>query len=374
MAYSKRTFLRGGARFALNAMQRRRYASYAAGAVMRRAAQRWRVRKGGVRVAYKKKYSSSRMGLLGGTNADTRMVYRKKSMPRFKKKQWRSFVRKVNAISEKELGSRTVLYNDLLVQNVTDGAKQACLTVGLYGIRNNTHTYLNDLNDISTFENEADPTAAAGGTVDNSTKVIFQSAVMDLTLRNSSTFRTIDGETITEELDGRAAMELDVYEISVRKEAADRTTNFNSISAMLNAYDLKEINNTGNGFEIQDRGCTPFEMGNSMGRFGFKIWKKTKYFIPNNQTITHQIRDPKRRVCTYGEMKDFDGFNKPGWTRLLYFVYKLVPGLTVGLGDKEFQLRMFVGNTRTYKYKIEGFNEDRERLLGTNHVINNPAA
>jgi hypothetical protein len=336
-----------------------------------RGARRARVSRGRTKVLYKRKYNSQG-GVLGGTNSDTRLIYRKKSMPRRMRRRWKSFVKKVNAVSERELGTRTVLWNDTINQTQTTTGLQSCLTLALYGASNGGKDYLNDLRLISQLENTGNPTAAAGGTVDQSTKMIFTSAVMDITIRNSSTFTQTANQPA---LDGRAAIELDMYEISCRKDTADDATAHNEISSMLNAYDTKEIGGTGSGIQIQDRGATPFEFGNSIGRFGMKIWKKTKYFIPNNQTITYQIRDPKRHVTTFGTLDKNDGWNQKGWTRMIFLIYKLVPGLEVGTiaTPNTFQCQLTVGNTRVYKYKVEGFNEDRERLGGAAYNLTNAA-
>ena len=48
---------------------------------------------------------------------DRRMVYRKRRMSRRLKRRWRNFSRKVLSVSEKDLGSRTVVRNDLI--NIT---------------------------------------------------------------------------------------------------------------------------------------------------------------------------------------------------------------------------------------------------------------
>ena len=91
-------------------------------------------------------------------------------------------------------------------------------------------------------------------------------------------------------------------------------------------------------------------------------------FIPNGQTITWQIRDPKRHVCRYGELEKNDGWVRPGWTRTFFLIYKLVPGLAVGAVAGTFQQGVSIGSTRKYSYKVEGFNEPRERLIGSSYT------
>jgi len=330
-----------------------------------------RVGRGRVRVITRRKQSRQTGGTLGGTNADSRFVYRKKNMPRRKKKRWITFVKKVNAAAEKELGSRTVLFNDQITVASTISGKQCGLTLGLYTMYNQSRGWLNDLNTIAGLENVGDQTAAAGETVDPTTKFIFLSGIMDLTIRNISTYQS--GATPdTRALDGAAAIELDFYEVQVRKDNASRAAVYNSISQMLNAFDTSEIGGAGVGISIDDRGASPWEMTGGLSNFGIKVLSKTKYFIPNGQTITHQTRDPSRRVYVKSQMDQFDDFaNKT--TKLYYIIYKLVPGLTIGTQPGTYQHNLVVGNTRKYLYKIEGMNDSRERYLTGTYAPGNPS-
>lgn len=352
---------------ALNPMQRRAFSNFAS-RVRRLQRTGARTRRGATRVLYKRKYSRTTNGILGGTNADNRLIYRKKSMPKKKKRRWRAFARKVNYLQEKELGSRTVLFNDQIQVIASTAGTQGCLTLAQYPWSNPTKGWLNDLGTIGTLENKANPTAAAGATLDDNTKVMFQSAVMDVTIRNVST--VYDGTS--DKLDSAAALELDVYELIVRGESSDSGVNYTSISNMLNAYDDQQIGGGGTGIAPEDRGATPFELGSALGRFGIKVLKKTKYFIPNGQTITFQNRDPKRHICRYGDLTSQEGFNRRGWTRFYYLIFKLVPGLTQGTTIGTYKASIAVGSTRKYMYKVEGFNEPRERLLGASYAPANP--
>lgn len=350
------TLARAGGR-AINAQQRRDFENFAS-----RLRSSMRSSRGRTKTLYTRKYTRSAPGLLGGTNADLRRVYRKGRMPLRKKRSWRRFIKRVHAVSEKELGSRTVLFNDAISQTNTLNT-QSSLTLCLYPGKSASYGWLNDLGAIATFENVGNPTAAAGVSTYGSTKYLFQTGVLDLTLRNDSTFQPTDAASRV--LDGRAALELDVYEFVINSECGDNPTIIQNFSQVLSSYDDSEIGGTGTGISISDRGATPFEFGTQMGHFKVKILKKTKYFIPNNQTITHQIRDPRRRVATQQQMNNLESFNMKGWTRGLYLVYKLVPGVNAGISPGDFQQKIMVGITRKYMYKIEGATESRERLLGS---------
>lgn len=340
----------------LNAQQRRDAAAFS-----RRRANPLRRPAGKAQTYVRRKKPTTRGGVLGGTNADMRNIYRKKRMPRRMRKRWASFVRKVNAVDERDLGTRTVLYNDTITQEGTGG--QCTLTLALYSFKNASNGWLDDLNQIGQLENEGNPTADLGATIGINSKVLFQSAVMDVTLRNTSTFWDAG---LGKVLDSRAALELDIYEVYIRKEVGDidGDTNFRSLSSMLSRYDDPDLGGgTATGIAIQDRGASPFEFGSQMARMGIKIISKKKFFIPNGQTITWQLRDPKRHVCRYGELEKNDGWVRPGWTKTFFLIYKLVPGLTPGGAQNTYQPSVTLGVTRKYAYKVEGFNEPREKLI-----------
>lgn len=295
------------------------------------------------------------------TQYDQKRIYRKRRMPRFRKRRWRRFVKRVNAVAEKELGTRTVLFNQSTqFQNTTPG-NQVIGVAGLYTLRS-TLAYNGDLFQISGLENVADQTAALGETIDDTTKYMFHSGVLDLTIRNDSTF-TLDG--IVFSLDSRAKLELDIYEISVGKTARDATGNFNSISTILEDGETitKTIGGAGTQIRLRNRGATPWDLPAGLAKFNIKVWKKTKYFIPNGDTMTYQIRDPRRHVFQQRELAQSEGCNYPRLTRHLLILAKLVPGLTLGSSANTFQESVYMGITKKYFYKVEGMNDTRDRLI-----------
>lgn len=303
-----------------------------------------------------------RTGILGGVDANLRTIYTRRPMNRRKRRRWVKFCKKINYIQEKDLGTRTVLFSNRhgLLEDRTN--YQGCFSVALYPFVNDIDkTWLNDMQQIGGMENVLNPTQALGNTTYGSTKFLFQSAVLDMTIRNTSTYKATT-EAIPE-LDPRAALEVDVYDIIMNKDMSNNSTVYTTLSSVFNSYDDPEIGGVGNGIAIQDRGASPFEFGAQMGRFGVKVLKKTKYFIPNSQTITRQIRDPRRHVIPKDQLTDNDGCNRPGWTRWVYIIFKAVPGLDVGGGAGQYQQRLQIGLTRKYSYKIEGVNEARERYV-----------
>lgn len=290
------------------------------------------------------------------TQHDQRMVYRKKNMPRRTKRRWRAFTRRVNFIEEKELGSRTVLFNQNIVSysdKYTSGS--GIMTVALYS-QTSTYSWLSDLNQIAGLENVGNPTAAAGSTVDQQTKILFQSAVLDITLRNNCINPATGAIVSTFQL------EVDIYEVTCRKDfvvGASAATIYATLGLAIDAEQAAEraLNGIGSSIRPTDRGATPWECTSALSKLGLKIYKKTKYFIPAGNVITYQMRDPRKHKMTFRDIGTEAGPNRPGLTRWLLINYKMIPGIFLSATDA--QERISVGITRKYMYKVEGVRENR---------------
>jgi len=336
------------------------YASAGASRAARYIGNWYRSSKSNRRAIVARKRTAIKSGIGITTQHDESRVYSKRSMPYRKKKQWKMFKNKVLAVSEKELGTRQVLFNSACTNANTTDAFHNVFDLYLYS-HTSSNGRGNDLKNISTWENTSDPTAAAGVNVDNSTKYIFKSAILDVTIRNASTFKQSEQEN----LNAAARMEVDVYEITMPTEAEASTTNYGSISDIFDTNNSEtKIIGDRSGADISKifrlaRGSTPFDYSYALSRYRYKILKKTKYMLNNGESFTYQIRDPKRRTTTLKEINQDNGFNKPGWTRIVYIVSKLVPGLPVGTTNNTYQEVVNFGVTRKYVYKIEGVNDDR---------------
>lgn len=303
----------------------------------------------------------------GVTNQhDRQIIYKKSRMPRRYKKSWRIFKRKVNAIAEKNLGTNTVVFNGKYTFSNSDSTLHGLAEVALYGLNSSTHAVYNDLNNISALGNPNDFTAAGGYPVDLTTKYYFQSAVLDITMRNVSEF------TSTFDLNTACTLEVDLYEISVKQGSSYKTSgsitgnDFNSFSQYLKRGDgdTKVIGNAvGVGLssiEPDKRGTTPWDHPDAISKFGIKIWKKTKFFIANGQTATYQYRDPRRHVSSHMNLVEQISCNKPRWTRHIFIVFKAVPGIVVGGAPGMTTEKLVIGATRKYMYKQEGVNQTRD--------------
>lgn len=335
----------------------RKAARYASAAASSGLAGLYAATKSGSAPSYSKKKHNG----IGVTfQRDKSNVYRRRRMPYKKRKRWVRFVKKVNAVDERELGTRTVLFNKTVNFSNLTPQQQVLGYCALYPLQcpdpgTGFQSHMNDLKGISGLENQGNPTAVSGERVGPSTKMMFHSAVMDLTVRNNS--------FVTGQPEGSGnTLELDVYEVISSKKWNDASGTKQNIIQALEKGDAETpvIGGTGNPITIQDRGCTPWELPAGISRYGLKILKKTKYFLQGGQTMTYQIRDASRHVTTVGYLDDSLGVNKPGWTRHVFLIGKSVPGTVLGAGTGQVTELLSLGVTRKYMYKVEGLNESRD--------------
>lgn len=285
---------------------------------------------------------------------DRKTIYKKRYMPRAKKKIWKRFKSKVNHIAEKNLGSRTAVYNQQYQSVNNSPVNHGITSVCLYG-QSSSNSRFDDMRYLANQENVDDPTSVEGGTTDFTTKFMFQSGILDITVRNTSVINGSNGFNVP--------IELDVYELHVGVNT-DNTQN--DINIPENMFE-KAQNDTATidgavlqGIRIRQRGITPWDIPTALARYKIKIMKKTKYFLSGGQTMTYQYRDPKRHVMVKQRMLETSGYSRPSTTKTLLFVYKAVPGQVVGSGLGSTTESLNIGVTRKYLYKIEGFNDTRD--------------
>jgi len=337
--------------------------------LVRGSRRRWsRARKNLHRV--RRQYSGKRMSVSGRGvtfEHDRQAIYRRKRMPKRKRRRWGRFKRKVHAVAEKGLGSRTLVRNYTFEPENKVAGSSGTTSLSLYGLDSNL-TRNNDINVVYQYENTADATQALGGTVYPTTKFFFQSAVLDVTIRNISEYVVSTVPTVYAE-SSSATLEVDIYEMTVGRNMIDQTNAIISLEDMFTKGedDTLRMENAGDACwdatnDRYKRGSTPWECCQTLSRWRVKIFKKTKFFIRPGATITYQRRDPKRHVLTGAIMDNTTGANKPGLTTWLQIVFKVVPGFTVGESSLgQIKEKLAIGVTRKYMYKVEGFNERRNR-------------
>lgn len=258
---------------------------------------------------------------------DRTLIYRRRKAPRRFRRRWRRLKKQVNAVINKGLGSKTIVFNNAITSNtnIAGGLVQALFFLHLYGCAGTGNpvyfeTATRDLESIRTNDTTSDPTATYR----------FESAVMDITATNTSS-------TVT--------AEVDLYELWHYAE-----TNFASLNdVMANAQSTTGTIGTAGSITLSgNRGVTLFDIPQMSVATRYKIVKKVKYFVPPGNCFTYQIRDPKNRVINSVEMlsaSDGTGFVHKKWTKTVVILHKPLVGIE---GDSA----MTVGVTRKYMYKV----------------------
>lgn len=233
---------------------------------------------------------------------DAKRQYVKKTMPRGKKRAWKRFVKKVNAVNEKSLGSRTIIRNGFN-QSSQPSALQITGEVWLYPNRSSS-TARNDMVAILRKDNENAPPLPAGtggaqpsGLVENGTAV-FTSGVMDVSFKvPGATTTTVTPGVVTNLY---PTLEMDVYEIVFRKTEIDNDYYGDSLQAnmtigLTGTLDLPAGGTslgTSSALTLTTPGVGPFSVPLAIKQTGMKVLKKTKFIVNPGETITYQIRDP----------------------------------------------------------------------------------
>lgn len=268
---------------------------------------------------------------------DRRVIYRKRSMPRYKKRRWRSFVKKVHAASEKSLGTRTVVFNDKLISsglNILSNATQVVQELALYPFQC-SRAHEKDINKILNNDNSVSTTG----------KFLFQSGVLDLTFQNTS-FKNEANPSSR----GDPHVEVDVYEIVAGREFDSLPVGSGLTEIFINADGDTPLINAGSSISIADRGVTPFDLPSALSEFRVKILKKTKYTLSPLQSVTYQMRDPRRHVIDK-QLQNMQSANKRGLTRFLFILTKPLPNsVPSDTAPDVYQIEL--GVTRKYMYKI----------------------
>lgn len=255
---------------------------------------------------------------------DRKVIYSFKKMPRYKRKQWKRFVNKVNAVQDKNLVSHTCLRNGELVLTHPDGgdkSKQFFGAMHLYGWAGAPSDIEVGNGDIADLVNRDDNTNLT------SQKFRFTSAVFDCTMQNT----------------GDTTLEVDLYHIIHTKQS--NFSRYNDQQAMAEAGTGVPTPTgafTSAGISLSDRGATPFDFP-LLSKAGNKIIKKTKYILSPNQVATFQYRDASNRYCSTAYT--IAGYIWKGKTQTFLVICKPVAGSYGGTS------KLNIGCTRNYGYK-----------------------
>lgn len=269
-------------------------------------------------------------GVVTTNQHDFQRQYRRKKMPRRKRKNWKRKVKSFHYMMDQTLGTKTIVRNTQISASQATDTPQGTLIAHLYGLSGTEQPFECGTRDLLDIGNN-DTTNTTG-------MLRFKSAVLDLTMRNTST-------TI--------GIEADVYEVVYR----DYTNETGWRAAQSDAETATNNINGGTGLALTQRGTTLFEFPERIKLLKEKILKKTKIFLPAGQTATYQIRVAKNKICNKRNVtEDATGFVYPYWTRSVIICFKSVIGDAVTCS-------MTVGVTRKYSYVISEQNAVADQLL-----------
>jgi len=268
--------------------------------------------------SYTKTSKKRPSGNYGVTNQhDVKTIYRKKFMPKYKKRKWISFVKKVNAVTEKQYATQTVLFNQNTSKTNTAG-NQDYMSCWLYGRNGDVGAAGSEpgITDLATIFN----TVATQATE----RLIFKSAVLDLTITNNAS----------------VTCEVDIYHVRLRKDDVADTF----VDAVQKAEFVTGTLPTYTSLIMTKRGCTPFEFPTLISNIGMSILKKTKIFMPGGGTSTYQLRDPRQKRFGREDVVNDPTFIMPYHTQGLIIMFKPVAGLQDSLAT------LNIGVTRKFSF------------------------
>lgn len=279
---------------------------------------------------------------------DVTTQYRKRSMPRFKKKAWGRFVRRVTAVGIKNAGLKTVIFNNRLVSTSSAGY-QGVFSVCLYGVNgtdvaNSTLGY-RDL--FAVFNNEpAIVKTAAPGSVPLNGVLNFGSGILDITLRNL----------------GEQDAEVDVYygyhwKDTTLTNPRNGSNTRNLIEDFTNGGYNQEIAAGNSTINLGERGATPFDLSSGLSSSGFKVLKKQKILMEPGKSVFIQHKDPKNHRLDWVNLNK-GGYAKKGLTYDIMVIHKPAVSSTDDL-----QSTLAVGVTRKFSYTVLDWNQDENAKL-----------
>jgi len=278
---------------------------------------------------------------------DSSLIYQRKRAPyairRKARRSIQDFKRKILSLK----GSRTFFTNSVFTSSAAAN-KQSITSWVLYGGRvdgavsgaiDRGYDDMNDLRekDYLLGDNTGD---AERRWSEGDAKWYIKTAVLDCTLENTST--------------GTVPIEVDIYEFTCKKLSSLAGTDVETALDYYADPDTYLPGASAAGLQIlqlDTRGVTPFEYGPSMQKMGFKILKKTKYFVPKGDSITYQIRDTNIRTMTHQVFRDESCTTY--CTRGILVISKPTAGQSTSASQ------YIMGCTRKYKYVVDESNASR---------------
>lgn len=299
------------------------------------------------RATYSNKKSINYDGVT--TQKDDRLVYRKKPMPKRKKRQWKKFVKKVNAVAIKERGLQVALYRKDYNISPTAGT-QLWGIAHLYGCANiNTEPGVGDVNQLLLDVNVA-AQKYGGGLLSNAypevanqkmkVPVRMQSAILDLTFVNN----------------GSVPLVVDIYHLWYNKNM-----NSPSFGDANNWVDNNEVirqegttgTPTANAWmKLDQKGVKLFDCNQLLSKLAATVRSVRQIILQPGGIHTMAIRDPRNYRLDMFSYLIQDGVQYQGYAdrKITESVFWIARNESNVEGAAELSVKC----NRTYRYTIEG--------------------
>lgn len=282
----------------------------------------------------------------GGITAqyDRKNLYRKKRMPRRKKKAWKKFKSKVTAVEISNRGLTSRVFNSemsVLVQP----ASQDYIAVHLYGVAGTAGANELGENDLATVFEYDDNLRRTGTTAPNimthgnasqlTDSIRMQSAILDITMINPSDKLLI----------------VDCYHLWYSQESvyANLTSVLSGGVATTQQVTAAGAN-VGSAPNLTLFGTSLFDLSRALSLGCIKVMGVKQYLLGAKQVVTDQIRDSKNYTINPYYLRNVGVFAKPKYTETLLFVARNP--------DEETSASLQIFATRHYRYSIEGITQD----------------
>lgn len=274
---------------------------------------------------------------------DSSMQYRRRRMPRRKRRRWTKFIKKVAAATDNKLPLRSVVLNTQYTFEQEGLARQNYTLVPLYSAKSTfvvpdppQNAQFSDMNRIVTTEFT---------NFESVRHLRFESAVLDLTIHDTQT-------------PGSSPTELDLYYIMFRKDVY--MTDFGQLVNNSATY-LPSVNEgiSAPKLTLQSTGATPFSLPNLCAHF--QIIKKEKVITTAGSITTRQWRIPKNKYLNTANLRHISAsggnqnmFAMRGWTCGILLIAKGTPVPETPNRDFSYE----INSTRSYNYKIIEYSGD----------------
>jgi len=308
---------------------------------------------------------------------DIKSLYRRKRMPRRKKRKWVKFVQKVKAVEASGRGSQSVVINDSFQDSWPNGPTtggyrwQGVSEVNLYSVNADVQSgrdkdYI--LNEVSNYQTTKDATSGVEYVTPNTLfnemkrlKVPMNHARIDITYTNTS----------------QVTLEIDLYVIRHKVKQARKATGYTSLINAQDEYNTEMTNsaqklyysdgsviNAGAGTltSLRSRGVTPFNTPGLNINAGASVLNKTKVLVAPGSSVTRQYSENKHKNI-YPHNGDYKTrYDKDTITYLAI-------AKATGLGNpEEAGLNSFVTSwTKTYQWTQEGQKQTRQTYFIENN-------